>query len=126
MLPCEGREVRATLASLQARLLITVSGGSLAGWTMHEWDLLKRCLPPDQRRELTLEAGRRELIRAFVAAVLAGKPGAIARLFGWSVAETRAAIDELAADGALVSDVPIEGLPGRFVAAPQLAGGETR
>ncbi len=61
---------------------------------MHEWDLLAR---------------------VFVEFALATKPGTIARMFGLSVATAREAIEELASDGAVRTDVAIEGLPGRFV-----------
>lgn len=124
MLPCEGREVRAALGDLQDRLLITVAGGSLEGWSMHEWDLLARRIPDLAQEDVRLADGRRDLVRAFITASLAAKPGAIGRLFGWSADETRTAIRELAREGAVVADVRLEGLPGLFAVAPRLLVGD--
>ena len=114
-LPCEGREVRAAIGRLQERLLITVAGGTLEGWSMHEWDLLTRRLPGDVKTDVAQDEARRELTRVLVDLALATKPGSIARMLGWSGATTRGAIEELAADGVVRTDVAIDGLPGRFV-----------
>jgi hypothetical protein len=35
----------AALERLQSRFFITVAGGSLAGWTLHTWDLVERQVP---------------------------------------------------------------------------------
>ncbi len=124
MVPCEGREVRAALGDLQDRLLITVAGGSVEGWSMHEWDLLERRVPDPAQEDVEQAEGRRDLVRAFITASLAAKPGAIGRLFGWSAEETRTAVQELAREGSVVADVRLEGLPGLFTVAPRLLAGD--
>ena len=114
MAPCEGREVRAAVGDLQNRLLITVAGGSVKGRSMHEWDLLERRVQGPAQEDVERAEGRRDLVRAFITASLAAKPGAIGQLFGWSAEETRTTIRELAHDGSVVADVRLEGLPGLF------------
>lgn len=37
----------ATLERLQSRFYLTVSGGSLEGWTLHSWDLVERQVPQE-------------------------------------------------------------------------------
>ena len=82
---------------------------------MHKWDLLTRRLPSELHPKVVPSAACCELARVFVDLALATKPGTIARLFGWSVETTHHAVETLASDGVVRTDVPIEGLPGRFV-----------
>jgi hypothetical protein len=42
----------ATLERLQSRFYLTVSGGSLEGWTLHTWDLVERQVPQEVLAEL--------------------------------------------------------------------------
>jgi len=98
------RELKQTLAYLQANFWAIPAGGDTEGWSHHRWDLVDRWVP----RSL-LSAGRRlprhraqaELAQRLVEITLFSTPADIAWIFGWSRAEAAEAAETLLAHGKL-------------------------
>ncbi len=109
----------AALTHLQRTFRLTVCGGSLEGWSMHEWDLLARQAPegvldspplPDESRE--------KLLLKYVANAVACPADEPARLFHWDRLRTRAVIENLVARRRLRDDRRVAGLDGPTLTLP--------
>ncbi len=90
----------AALERLQAKFLLTVSGGSLEGWTLHTWDLVERQAPPGLLDELPPPAeARREILFQTLQNAVAMPEGSIGRILRWTPAETGKALAGLMEEG---------------------------
>lgn len=96
------REYQAALRMLQERFLITVAGGSVAGFSMHDWDLVERHVPPEA---MELGISRDEAQRQLTLQAVANAPFCTAReiglLFGWSKKQVATVLGELTESGAI-------------------------
>ena len=78
------RHYQAALRTLQERFLITVAGGSVEGFTMHDWDLVERHAPLGALAATLLEdEARAQLTLQAVANAPYCTAREIALLFGW-------------------------------------------
>ncbi len=98
------RQYQAALRALQERFLITVAGGSVAGFSMHDWDLIERHVPTDA---LTLEVSKDEAREQLVCQAIANAPFCTARelglLFGWKRGEVQTLLKVLMERGVIVA-----------------------
>lgn len=103
------RQYQAALRALQERFLITVAGGSVEGFSMHDWDLVERHVPTDAmaRTVSNVEARERLVCRAVANAPLC-TPREIGLLLGWKRGEVQALLKNLMERGILSAGL-IEG-----------------
>ncbi|MCL6613625.1 MAG: winged helix DNA-binding domain-containing protein, partial [Firmicutes bacterium] len=91
----------AALERLQTLFVVTVSGGSLEGWSRHTWDLVERWVPPGVLQGIP---GRREARRAILRQTLSNCVAADERLLRsllrWPAGELAEALADLEAEGA--------------------------
>ena len=96
------REYQAALRMLQERFLITVAGGSVAGFSMHDWDLVERHVPPEA---IALSLSEDEARAQLVCQAVANAPFCTAReiglLFGWGRKQAAAVLGELTESGVI-------------------------
>ena len=96
------RQYQAALRMLQERLLITVAGGSVAGFSMHDWDLVERHVPPEA---MALGISRGEAQTQLTLQAVANTPFCTARdialLFGWGKKQVAVVLGELTERGAV-------------------------
>ena len=101
------RTYNAALHELQARCLITVVGGSLKGFTMHDWDLLERHAPPEA---LALDMPESEARTRLLRQVVANAPYCTVREIGlllrWERDRVAATLEELKEMGVLTEHAP--------------------
>lgn len=94
------RQYNAALHRLQEQCLITVVGGDLAGFTMHDWDLLERHAPP---AAMTLDFSAEEARTKLLCQAVANAPYCTARelalLFRWERRTVAEQLEALARDG---------------------------
>jgi hypothetical protein len=104
------RDYQAALRRLQERFLITVAGGSVEGFSMHDWDLVERHVPPDA---LALPVAPEEARRKLVCQAVENAPYCTAReialLFGWECKQVEALLGKLAGIG-LIHATRVRGL----------------
>ena len=90
------KQYQAALRSLQERFLITVAGGSVEGFSMHDWDLVERHVPTDAT---TLAVTKDEAQEQLICQAIANAPFCSARelglLFGWKRGEVQALLKVL-------------------------------
>lgn len=90
------KQYQAALRTLQERFLITVAGGSVAGFSMHDWDLVERHAPSVAlEMRLTNDEARIRLVRQAVANAPYCTAREIALLFGWQRKCTEATLSLL-------------------------------
>ncbi|MYB76412.1 MAG: winged helix DNA-binding domain-containing protein [Chloroflexi bacterium] len=96
------RQYQTALRVLQERFLITVAGGSVAGFSMHDWDLVERHVPPEA---MTLSLSEDEARAQLVCQAVANAPFCTAReiglLFGWGRKQAAAVLGELTESGVI-------------------------
>lgn len=96
------RTYNAALHELQARCLITVVGGSLKGFTMHDWDLLERHAPPEA---LSLDVSEAEARTRLLCQIVANAPYCTVREIGlllrWERDQVATVLEELKMNGVL-------------------------
>ncbi len=103
-------ELLSALGVLQKRFFVSVAGGDLAGWSMHHWDFVPRCVPEGLLDALPDAAAAQEnLVAACFRNLVCAEPREVARLFGWRVADVAATADLLAANGLLRSGIRVTG-----------------
>ena len=123
----EGKRTRftAALTRLQEGFWITVSGGSLEGWSMHHWDLLERHVPEEAHSyRPAKEAARGSLAMAYLDNAVLTDARQVARLFRWELGVAEVVLDRLEQAGEITSDVRCEGAAGRskyYVAVASLS-----
>ena len=103
------RQYQAALRALQERFLITVAGGSVEGFSMHDWDLVERHVPTDA---MTLTVSKGEAREQLVCRAVANAPLCTAReiglLLGWKRGEVQALLEKLLERGVLLAGL-VEG-----------------
>jgi hypothetical protein len=77
------------------------------------YELLPRWLPevPEKAREIGLGQARQTILNQYLRNVIAATSQQAARVFGWTLKQTRKAAEMLAGEGHLRLDVHVEGLP---------------
>jgi hypothetical protein len=112
------QEMIRALASLQKRLFVSVSGGDVAGWSMHNWDLATRCAPDGLLDVLpSRESARRALVLQAVDNLVYCAPREVASLFGWAPAEVVEVARSLESEGRVRLDLRLERCGGACLAA---------
>ncbi len=107
------------LASLQNRFIITVSGGQLEGWSLHQWDLLSRQAPAHLLAQPPSAAQARQLIVEQLLANAVCCPAAlVASVLRQGRRAASALLTEMQAAGQVTS-VRITGQNGIFWSLPQ-------
>ena len=103
------RQYQGALRALQERFLITVAGGSVEGFSMHDWDLVERHVPTDAMTlaESDVEA-REELICRAVANAPLCTAREIGLLLGWKRGGVQALLKKLLERGVLLAGL-VEG-----------------
>jgi len=116
----QGKDVTRTmdraLQNLQETFRITVAGGSIEGWTLHNWALVEdwvpaRCL--EEARRIAPETAIKELILRYIRIAVAASVGDIAWVFRRKRKDVARIVEELLREGRIL---PIEvlGLPGEM------------
>lgn len=84
------------LEELQVKLFLTVSGGSLEGWSCHAWDLVERQTPREIIQSLpTFETAKRDLLACWMANAVACLPREAASVLRISYEELKTAVSAL-------------------------------
>ena len=97
------RQYQAAMRTLQERFVITVAGGSVEGFSMHDWDLVERHAPIEAiSLELTKDEARSQLICQAVANAPLCAVREIALLFGWDRKQVDEVLGALTEDGTLI------------------------
>lgn len=98
------KQYQLALLALQERFLITVAGGSVEGFSMHDWDLVERHAPPDALDvKLSSEEARARLVCQAIANAPYCTAREIALLFGWERKRTEAVLSVMVAKNALLA-----------------------
>ncbi|MEP7199439.1 MAG: crosslink repair DNA glycosylase YcaQ family protein, partial [Chloroflexota bacterium] len=102
------------LTELQVGLKVLPVGIAEAGAWRYAfiYELLPRWLPavPDQARHIERAQARGAILKQYLRSVIATTPKDVARVFGWSLAETRAVAAMLADTGDAQLDVKVAGV----------------
>lgn len=102
------------LTELQAGLKVLPVGIAEAGAWRYAfiYELLPRWLPdvPERARSIGRGPARRAILDQYIRNVIAATPQSAARVFGWSLADTRQAAEALAKEGRLSLDVKVSGI----------------
>jgi hypothetical protein len=97
---------------LQEAFRITVSGGSIEGWSLHNWSLVEDWVPREFLRTaqaIAPQDAMKELIVRYVRMSIAASAGDIAWIFRRKRKEIAVLVQELVADGRL-HEIEVEGL----------------
>jgi hypothetical protein len=97
---------------LQESFRITVSGGSIEGWSLHNWSLVEDWVPHEllrRARAITPRDALRELLVRYVKISIAASVGDIAWIFRRKRKEVSALACDLVNDGRL-HEIEVEGL----------------
>jgi hypothetical protein len=114
------RAMDRALQGLQETFRITVAGGSLQGWTVHNWALVEDWVAPeclDQARRIEADKARQELALRYVNMSVAASVGDIAWVFRWKRRDAARLVAELLNENRVVQ-VEVTGLPGEMVSVP--------
>jgi len=110
-------EFEKALLTLQSRFHLTVSGGSLEGWSLHEWDLVERQVPPGTLARLPrLREAREALAWQAIENLVVCTPRNLATLFRWDAATTDEVVAALVQQSRVLDDVVVKEWRGRFLA----------
>ena len=115
-LSSEGAKTRfdKALTDLQAGLKVLPVGIAEAGAWRYAfiYDIVARWYPevPPRAQKITRGQARQAILHQYVRNVIATTPQAAARVFGWTLAETRSAAQALAEAGKLTLDVKVAGI----------------
>lgn len=110
------RAMDRALQNLQETMKITVAGGSLEGWTVHNWALVEDWVEAehlDRARRTDRDSAIRELILRYVRMSVAASAGDIAWVFRWKRRDVASLVEQMASDGFL-RPIRVEGLQGRM------------
>jgi hypothetical protein len=111
-------ELVAALTFLQKRFYVTVAGGDLAGWSMHDWDLVARSVPDGLLTGLpSPDEAQRSLVAAAVRNLVCCRARDMAGLFGWLPSDVATVAGRLVAEGLLRADVRVAGQAGQHFSA---------
>ncbi len=100
------------LGTLQTGFRMMVSGGDLAGWSLHRWDLVERLVPTGLLDELPSgEASRIALLRQYVENTVVCTPREVAGFFRWDLKGTQALVDQQV-EAAQLRGAEVEGWKG--------------
>lgn len=112
------RSMDRVLQNLQETFRITVAGGSLAGWSLHNWALVEDWVRPEYMEKagrIEVTAAKRELIFRYINMAIAASVGDIAWVFRWKRKEVAVLVEELLGANR-IREVEIMGLPGEMYA----------
>jgi hypothetical protein len=115
--PARTREFERAMAELQYGLWVVKTEERYEPTFSYCWDLVERWLPEGvaEGRRLSRAAAAERLIARYLGAAVFARERVLARLFGLSPAEVRAAVGRLARAGTVVPDAHVRGLPGLWV-----------
>ncbi len=115
--PAQTREFERAMAELQQGLWIAKTEERYEPTFSYRWDLLEAWLPDAvaEGRRLGRSRAIEQLIERFVAGAVFTNERILARLFRLPVAEITEVVERLVRSGALTSDEPIDGWPGRWL-----------
>lgn len=103
------KQYQAALRALQERFVITVAGGSVAGFSMHDWDVVERHVPS---RAIAKTYAKSDARKKLICRAVANAPFCTARevalLFGWDRKQVEAELRALVENG-VVFGVEVEG-----------------
>jgi len=108
------RAMDRALQNLQETFRITVAGGSLEGWSLHNWALVEDWVPAEcleRARQLDPSTAKRELTLRYVRMAIAASVGDIAWVFRWKRREVAPLVDDLVRESRL-REVEVPDLPG--------------
>ena len=108
------RALDRALQSLQETFRITVAGGSLEGWTIHNWALVEDWVPRrhlDEARKTDRSVAQEELALRYVRMAVAVTEGDIAWVFRWKRRATAEMVQRLVDEGRL-HEVEVMEMPG--------------
>jgi hypothetical protein len=99
----------AALEHLQSRFLLTVSGGSLEGWTLHTWDLVERQVPGEILAKLpSPEEARVNILRQAIQNCVAAPAPKFRSILRWNPADLERSVELLKQEGA-IQEIAVEG-----------------
>lgn len=106
------RTMDRALQNLQETFRITVAGGSLEGWTVHNWALVEDWVDRehlDQARRIRPDDALKELVFRYVRLAVAASVGDIAWVFRRKRSEIAVTLDELLSEGR-IREIEVLGL----------------
>lgn len=98
------RAMDRALLNLQETFRITVAGGSLEGWSLHNWALVEDWVKPEYLElaaGIEVSAAKKELILRYVLMTVAASVGDIAWVFRWKRKEVADLVRDLLNEGRL-------------------------
>lgn len=99
----------AALEHLQSKFLLTVSGGSLEGWTLHTWDIIERQVPPEVLAKLpTPEEAKANILRQAIQNCVAAPAPKFRSILRWTPADLERSVAILKDEGA-ITEIAVEG-----------------
>jgi hypothetical protein len=99
----------AALERLQARFFLTVSGGSLEGWTLHTWDTVERQAPPEVLKKLPqAETARDAILLQTVRNTVAVSERILRSILSWHPEDLKQCIARLKNEE-VIKEVEVEG-----------------
>ena len=115
--PGKTREFERAMAELQQGLWVVKTEERYEPTFSYRWDVLERWLPERvaEGRRLSRAAAADRLIGRYLAAAIFAREPVLARLFGLTRDEVRAAVERLARAGTVTADAVVRGLAGTWV-----------
>lgn len=111
------RSMDRAIQSLQETFRITVAGGSLEGWSLHNWALVEDWVKPEYlSRRVDASDAKKELVLRYVRMAVAASVGDIAWVFRWKRREVADLVNGLIEEGRL-REIEVIGLPGEMYTA---------
>jgi hypothetical protein len=99
----------AVLERLQARFFLTVSGGSLEGWTLHNWDTVERQIPSEVLLRLPqADAARAAILEQTIRNTVAVPERTLRSILGWRPENLHQSIASLKNE-CVIEEVEVEG-----------------
>ena len=115
--PGKTREFERAMAELQQGLWIVKTEERYEPSFSYRWDLVERWLPEAvaEGRRLPRPAAVTRLLGRYLGGAVYSTPARLARLFSLPAAEVAEALSRLQRDGAVETDVAVDGWPGRWI-----------
>jgi hypothetical protein len=99
----------AALERLQARFFLTVSGGSLEGWSLHNWDTVERQTPPAILLRIPqADTARAAILKQTIRNTVAVPERTLRSILGWRPEDLNHSIARLKNEAAII-EVDVEG-----------------
>lgn len=112
------QELDRALQHLQGTFRITAAGGSLEGWTIHNWALVGDWVAAEhleRARSLDLREAKKQLIVRYLRMSVASSAGDIAWVFRWNRREVAGLVQALIRSGD-IREIEVLGIPGPMYA----------